>query len=166
MTAVHLSRVTALLVTAALLFVAGCRGPSAADALAAANNTSLKRLSNLYVAFQSRNDWKGPADEAELRSFILGWNPRKLANIGVDPAEIDELFVSARDGEPFQIRYGVPGHVLGSEAPVVFESTGVDGKRMVGFLNMTTMEVDEAEYSRLWSGEADEVNASTTESTR
>jgi hypothetical protein len=78
-----------------------------------------------------------------------------LANIGVDPAALDQLFVSGRDGEPFRVRYGVPGHILGSNAPVVFESSGVDGKRIVGFLNMTTQEVDNVEYERLWSGAAD-----------
>lgn len=136
-------------------FAQGCGGPDPGDLLAQANDTNVQRLANLYSAFQSRNDWRGPTDEAELKAFLNGWNPRKLQNIGIDPGSIETVFVSGRDGEPFKVRYGVPGHIMGSNAPVVFEATGVDGMRMVGFLNMTKREVDAAEYDRLWSGEAD-----------
>ncbi len=128
----------------------GCGGPTAEDLLAAANDNNIKRVTNLYAAFQSRHNWKGPKDEADFKSFLNNWNPKKLSNIGVDPNAIEEVFISNRDGEPFKIRYGIPGHVLGSDDPVAFETTGVDGKRMVGFLNMTTKEVDAAEYDSLW----------------
>ena len=133
----------------------GCGSPDPADLLAEANDTNIQRLANLYQAYQSRHNWRGPQDEEEFKTFLKGWNPEKLARIGVDPKAIDDVFISARDGQPFKIRYGVPGHVLGSDAPVVFEATGVDGRRMVGFLNMTSREVDAEEYDRLWSGAAD-----------
>jgi len=133
----------------------GCGGPDAANLLAEANDSNIQRLANVYGAYQSRNDWKGPADEAEFKAFLNAWNPKKLENIGVDPGKIDDLFVSSRDGQPFKVRYGVAGHIMGSDAAVVFESTGVSGKRMVGLLNMTTREVDAAEYERLWSGNLD-----------
>lgn len=134
-------------------FCVGCAETDPADLLAAANDSNIQRLANLYEAFQSRHNWRGPKDEESFKSFLKGWNPKKLANIGVNQAELDEVFISSRDGEPFKVRYGVPGHIMGSEAAVVFESTGVDGQRMVGFLNMTTREVDAAEYDRLWSGD-------------
>ena len=138
-----------------LAHAVGCGGPDPADLLAEANNDNVARLSNLYQAFQSRHDWRGPSDEAEFKAFLNGWNPKKLEAIGVAPGTIDATFVSTRDGEPFKVRYGVPGHIMGSSAPVVFEATGVDGKRMVGFLDMQSREVDEAEYDRLWSGQTD-----------
>ena len=130
----------------------GCGSVDPTDLLAQANATNIQRLSNLYEAFQSRNRWRGPKDEEDFKNFLTNWNPQKLRNIGVDPAMIDQLFVSARDGEPFKVRYGVPGNIMGSSEPVVFEATGVDGKRMVGFLNMTHREVDQAEYDQLWDG--------------
>ena len=141
----------------------GCsRDPE--DMLAAANDSNIQRLANLYLAYQSRNDWRGPSDEAEFKEFLNGWNPKKLTAIGVDPGAIDELFTSSRDDEPFKVRYGIPGHIMGSDAPVVFESTGVQGKRMVGFLNMTIREVGEAEYGQLWSGALDpEQNTAATQ---
>lgn len=138
-----------------LALTLGCGGPEAGDLLAQANGDNVARLSNLYQAFQSRHDWRGPADEAEFKAFLNGWNPKKLEAIGVAPGAIDEVFVSPRDGEPFKVRYGVPGHIMGSSAAVVFEATGVGGKREVGFLDMSSREVDEAEYERLWSGQSD-----------
>lgn len=136
-------------------FSLGCGDRDPTDLLAAANDSNIQRLANLYEAFQSRHNWRGPKDEEDFKSFLKGWNPKKLTSIGADPNAIDDLFVSDRDGEPFKIRYGVPGHIMGSDAAVVFETTGVDGLRMVGFLNMTKREVDATEYDRLWSGAAD-----------
>jgi hypothetical protein len=133
----------------------GCGGADPADLLAAANDSNVQRLANLYEAFQSRHNWRGPKDEEEFKSFLKGWNPKKLSNIGVDPNAVDDVFISSRDGKSFKVRYGVPGHIMGSNAAVVFETIGVDGRRMVGFLNMTKREVDNAEYDRLWSGAVD-----------
>jgi hypothetical protein len=133
----------------------GCGGADPADLLAAANDSNVQRLANLYEAFQSRHNWRGPKDEEEFKSFLKGWNPKKLSNIGVDPNAVGDVFISSRDGEPFKVRYGVPGHIMGSNAAVVFETIGVDGRRMVGFLNITKREVDNAEYDRLWSGTVD-----------
>ena len=121
-------------------------------ALAKANDSNIKRLSNLYFSFQMKNDWKGPKDEKEFKDFLNKLSPTKLERIGIDPSTVDQLFVNERDGEPFKIRYSVPGSAMGSSEAVVFEATGVDGKRMVGFLNMAVREVDESEYESLWSG--------------
>jgi hypothetical protein len=132
-------------------FVTGCsNGNNAESALASANGTNLQRLSNLYMGFQSENNWRGPADEAEFKKFLHSYNPANLQRIGIDPSKIDELFISERDGQPFKIRYGVPGNVMGSSEPVVFEATGDGSTRLVGFLNMTQREVDAAEYDALW----------------
>ena len=138
-----------LLTTSCLI---GCGVSDPNDLLAAANDSNIQRVANLYEAFQSRHDWRGPKDEEEFKSFLKNWNSKKLSNIGVDPNAIDEVFISPRDGEPFRIRYNIPGNILGSQSPIVFEATGVDGRRMVGFLNMTSREVEADEYDQLWSG--------------
>lgn len=130
----------------------GCSETDPKDLLAEANDQNIQRLANLYEAYQSRHNWRGPKSEEELKSFLKSWNPQKLANIGVEPGTVDQVFVSERDGQPFKVRYGVPGNIMGSDAPVVFEATGIEGMRMVGFLNMTSREVDAAEYEELWSG--------------
>jgi hypothetical protein len=136
-----------------LAAIAGCGGGSDGHAkLAEVNSNSMQRLANLYFTFQLEHDLRGPKDEAEFRSFIAGINPEKLKLVGVDPGAIDVLFVSPRDNQPFKIRYGVRGSAMGSSEPVIFEAVGVDGKREVGFLNMTQREVDAAEYDQLLVG--------------
>jgi hypothetical protein len=135
----------------------GCSSHTDPDsAIAKVNTTNLQRLANLYFTFQSQHEWHGPADEAEFKKFLRECNPRKLTRIGVDPNDLDKLFVNERDGQPFKIRYGVPGSAMGSSAPVIFEATG-DGKgRLVGFLDMQQREVDESEYQSLWSAKVDQ----------
>lgn len=131
----------------------GCGGEVDPDAaIAKVNETNIQRLSNLYFAYQMKHDWRGPNEEAAFKDFIRHYAPRKLERIGIDPDAIDAIFVSERDGQPFQIRYSVVGSPMGSSEPVVFEKAGVGGKRMVGFLNMEQREVDGREYNDLWEG--------------
>jgi hypothetical protein len=145
----------ALIALAVVTFAVGCGGGQDPDAaVARANSTNLQRLANLYFAFQSEHEWRGPKDEAEFKTYIGAFDKSKLARINVDPGAIDGLFVCERDGQPFKIRYGVPGSAMSSSAPVVFEAKGVDGKFQVGLLNMTQREVEQAEYDQLWAGKA------------
>jgi hypothetical protein len=148
--------IASLLLTTLLLALAtGCSsGDNAASALASANNSNIQRLANLYVAFQSEHDWRGPNDETEFKTYLSSVAPAKLERIGIDPNNLDALFISERDSQPFAIRYGVRGSVMGSAEPVIFEATGDGNGRLVGFLNMTEREVDPTEYDTLKSGQA------------
>ena len=137
-----------------LITAIGCRQSSPESTLASLNESNVQRLVNLYFAYQKKHDFNGPKDEQAFRQFVQGISLEKLQRIGVDPASIDGIFVSERDGQPFKIRYRIKGSMMGSQDPVVFESQGADGKRMVGFLNMTQREVDAAEYDQLWAGKA------------
>lgn len=141
----------AFVAAAAMIFTAGCGSPDPTSALMKANEKNIQKLSNLYFTYQMKNGWRGPENETDFKSFLNNYNPKKLERIGITTADVDGLFVSERDGEPFKIRYGVPGSAMGSTAPVVFESVGVGGKRLVGCLNMEQKEVDESEYDRLWN---------------
>jgi hypothetical protein len=142
--------VSVLLLAVSLL--TGCGSSVDPDsAVAAANSNNIQRLTNLYQAYQSENGWLGPADDALLKDFIRGLPPKTLTRISVDAGNVDAIFVSERDGKPFKLRYKVVGSMMGSTEPVVFESEGVGGKRMVGFLNMTQRDVDSAEYDSLFA---------------
>ena len=156
----HMLRCSGLLVL--VLVVSGCGKTDPNDAVAAVNDTNMKKLANLYFTYQMKNNWEGPSTEEEFRQFIQSFNAGKLARIGIDPSAVDGLFVNDRDGKPFKIRYGVRGSAMGSTAPVVFEEEGVNGKFLVGFLNMEQREVERYEYEQLWS----ENGANTTEGQR
>jgi len=140
----------ALLMLVSLASLTGCGSRNTPeDAIANVNKTNIQRLTNLYVMYQMKNNFKGPKDEATFKAFLKNVKSETLGSMGVTPDSIDELFICERDGEPFNIRYGVPTTTRGSKEPVVFQKTGSGGKRMVGFLNMVQREVDEAEYDSL-----------------
>ncbi len=124
--------------------------------IADANDSNVKRLATMYSFFHTLNKFKGPKDEAELRSFIEAQDPKRLSLADIDATKLDELFVSERDGEPFVVRYGVDTIIRGPSLPVIFESLGVDGTRQVGFCNGSMKEVDNEEYDRLLAGKADD----------
>ena len=151
---VRSSWITLLLCGFLISSLAGCgsSGKDPIEELRAVNERNIQRITNLYGAYQSRSNWRGPEDEAEFKSFLKGFNPKRFTRLGIDPNKIEDLFISERDGEHFKIRYGVAGSMMGSDDPVVFEAVGIDGKREVGFLNMVTREVEAAEYDNLWAG--------------
>ena len=131
----------------------GCSSANNESTLASLNDQNIKRLVNLYFLFQSSHEWRGPDDESEFKEFIKGTPSRKLKRIGIDVGSLDDLFINERDGKPFTIRYGVEGNMMGCSKPVVFETDGVRGKKMVGFLDMIQREVEPDEYEKLLSGE-------------
>jgi hypothetical protein len=141
-----------------LAIFAGCssNGESSktVKAVAALNNDNIQRLSNLYLGYLLRHSWQGPKDEVALKTFVLHeMDPKKLEMMQIDPFKIDNLFVSPRDQKPFKIKYGV-NSLPGANVPVVFEETGVGGRRQVGFTGPIVEEVDEKRYGELWDEKA------------
>ena len=94
----------------------------------------------------------GPENEEVFKKFLRDADPARMERMGVSVNDIDSLFVSERDNEPFQIRYEIQGSPRGCAEPAIFEATGSGGKRMVAFLNMSQKEVEELEYDQLWEG--------------
>ena len=135
-----------------VLGVIGCSESGPANAVAAANDSNVKRLSNLYQSLASRNGWRGPKDETEFKEFIRTFPAHRLELMGVDPSQVDALFVSDRDGQPFQVKYGIDSG-LGAVIAVVFEQQGKDGMKLVGFTDGSVQSVDESRYQQLF-GEA------------
>lgn len=135
------------------LFNSGCGSSGAGDAaIRNANQTNIQRLTNLYARFQLTHGGKGPASEAEFRKFIEGLDAQTLGNIGVELANLDKLFQSERDSEPFLIRYAIAGNTRGSNDAIVFETEGKEGKRQVGFTSLAIREVDGTEFDSLKTG--------------
>jgi hypothetical protein len=121
------------------------------SAIASYNNANIKRLTNLYSAYQAAHSFQGPTDEASLKSFVKEQAPWRLQLMQVDADKLDDLFVSERDHKPFKVKYGVvsgPGAVNA----LVFEQDGVSSKRQVGLNGGTVEEADEAQYKEMWEG--------------
>lgn len=136
----------------ALAGLAGCSSDHTAQDVAAMNKSNIQRLANLYSAFQTYRNGRGPSNENEFKNFIANFDAEKLAMMGVKPDDLNALFTSERDGKVFKVRYNVGGG-RGSVDAVAFEQVGKDGKRQVAFTGTTKVdEVDDATYQQLWAG--------------
>jgi len=143
-----LSGLTALVFGLALM---GCRD-AVSNQVGAMNKSNIQRVSNLYAGYQNMvGAGKGPKDEASFKEWVKQYDPAKLNMMGIDPAKIDDVFKSERDGQPFVFRFSVPGG-RGAVAAVTFEHTGKDGKRQVGYTGGNVEEVDDAKYKDLLAG--------------
>lgn len=148
-----------LVLSISMVSMAGCADNDPRDKVAAMNDLNIKRVANLYTAYQFRHGFAGPKDEAALLDFIQhGMSPEKLRMMQVDVSQVEGLLTSDRDGRPFKIKYGVPGGI-GVVTPVVFEEVGKEGKRQVGFTGGTVEEVDDARYAQLLGAQASSAEA-------
>lgn len=125
----------------------GSKLSPAEQKIADRNKTNMNRLCNMYTLYQSKHGWQGPADEAALKKFIKEQEPVVLKRMGIE--DVDAIFVSEVDEQPFEIKWAVAGSQRGDAVPIVFEKTGKDGKRRVGFTRPPIKEVDDAEYKKL-----------------
>jgi hypothetical protein len=133
-----------------LVLAVGCsQDRQVAGIVAAKNDSNLKRLANLYQSYQLRHSSQGPKDEAAFKGYIQYDMPaHRLEMMQIDPNNLDALFVSERDGQPFRVRYGVGGGA-GWVVAVVFEQQGVGGEKQVGFTDGTVESADENRYRQL-----------------
>ncbi len=139
----------AALMTCAMV---GCgSGDMVGDAVNNANKTNIARIANVYGMFQMKTPGNpGPKDEAELKKFMQD-NQEVVNAMGIE--DFDAVFTSERDNAPIKVRWGVQGSSRGCYEPVAFETTGVDGVRMVGFCNGTQEEVeDDTTYENMFAG--------------
>ncbi len=140
-----------LCVAVLIVSATSCSTDKVAGIVAEHNNSSMKRTVNLYSAYQLANGWQGPRDENTLRQYVTdgGLPDKSLQWMGIDPKNLDSLFISDRDKKPFKIRWGVTGG-RGVVDAIVFEDTGMDGKKLVAFNGVIVEEEDDAHYKDLW----------------
>ena len=136
------SRLACVLVIGAVLYpvLAGCDGGGTAGVKQ--EESSLKKLALFYGPYQGQHEGALPPDEQALKEFI------KAQGI----TDVDALFVSERDKQPYVILYA--GETLGTEGPggspvVAYEKYGVGGKRYVASTLGAVEEVDDAKF-REW----------------
>ena len=138
-----------LLVAMMPCLLAGCGGPNPGDIVAAMNDSNIRKVANLYMAYQIRHGMVGPKDEDTFKQFIQNEMPaEKLEMMNVDPSGVDALLVSETTNQPFEVIYGLRGSTMAVLA-VAFDQPGENGKRRVGFTNAPAREVDEQQYVQL-----------------
>jgi len=105
--------------------------PALKAAVLRANSTNGKRLATLYSRYHARF-FSGPRDETAFKKFIADRPVAELEELGVSSGDIEALFVSERDKQPFFIRYGLSLTDARSRA-MVLESEGLNGTALILF---------------------------------
>ena len=109
----------------------------------------MQSLAIMYASYLSHNGGKLPPNETELKKFISATGKSFLAERKI--ANLDELFVSPRDGQRLLVGYGTEKLVRGfSTDPIVaHEQTGVKGMRLVAFPSGAVVEVSPEMFGKL-----------------
>lgn len=114
-------------------------------------DTNLGWLGNLYGQYIGDNQGHTPKNIEEFRKYVeTRSSADELARLNVSNA--NELFVSPRDGKPFQmVSYAKLPPPVGGEPPpiVLYESAGKDGKRVVAFPGGGTQTMAEEELQKI-----------------
>jgi len=136
---------------AILLLLVGCTSSDEiARTVQAKNDSHIKQSANLYYGYQRTHGWRGPSDESTLKQFTqTALDPKKLVNMTITCDNLDDIFVSERDHEPFRVKYSLEGNPSVASA-VVFEDKGIGGQRQVAFSSGTVQVVTDDEYQKLW----------------
>ncbi len=128
---------------ATLVFgVTGCGKPQAVKG----TGSTIKPLSILFFRYTAQHRGQTPLNREELEKFINAQGPTELEVLGAK--DMNDLFTSARDQQPYIVRYGVtvPPPGPGGPTVVAYETKGVSGRWLVAF---STAGVDEVDASKL-----------------
>ena len=89
-------------------------------------------------------------NEEEFKRYInsLDTATQDRIRAGSGAANMDELFISERDGQPYVIFYGQPPAGVANDL-VAYEQKGVAGNRFVGYGLGAVAEVDEQRFNEL-----------------
>lgn len=139
-----LPRCRPVVIAAALL--AGCDAPPTGTTDPPAK-LRLERIVSFYRYYQADRK-QPPPDEKALKEYVRGLPAEKKQGFGMTD-DLDQLFVSPRDGKPFAVRYKVridPG--AGSEA-VAWEKDGQNGGRFVALMMGYVQEYADADFKGL-----------------
>ncbi|MCI0333491.1 MAG: hypothetical protein L0228_09740 [Planctomycetes bacterium] len=137
-------RLTALAVAGALVGLSGCSSHVETKRALTAETSNLKPLSILYGQYTSRNENRAPANEADFKKFIQTSGQWMLEQFKTD---IDTLFVSSRDGQPYVVFYR--DNPPPASGIVAYERVGVGGERLVAQPFGGVEAVDDARFREL-----------------
>jgi hypothetical protein len=121
-----------ILLAVVLGFLPGCsRGPTKTDL--APEEKHILKLAALYSEFRGKNG-RGPNNLEELKTFARGLSKEDLASRNID--DLDKAFISPRDNQPYKVVGAQAARRPAQGGPpmpmvVIYEATGVNGKRMV-----------------------------------
>jgi hypothetical protein len=105
---------------------------------------NLRQLAVAYSQYAGMNRGVGPGDEQALKEFIAGQSGGEF--------DVNAMFASTRDGQPYVVLYGRQARLPRSDVPpdlIAYEHTGVDGQRYVAFGGGAMETLDEESLAKL-----------------
>jgi hypothetical protein len=136
-----------LLFAPVLLVLAGCT-----DQGAETTTAKLQKIGNFYGPYCMAHALRGPASETEFRDYIKKCPSLQLQTLEVNPDDLDPLFKSDRDQQPFVMRFGLSLAGAGGKASkdvFAYEREGRGGKRLALYTTGRVELVDEAAVKAL-----------------
>lgn len=139
-------RIPCLIALLVVFLTGGCSDPGRPNQ--AEESSSLKPLATFYGKFVNQHGGKAPGSEAEFKAFLKEPKNAESLRLEFQVADIDAMFVSPRDNQPYVVTYGTLAGPPGpGGAPVVaHEKTGVEGRRFVASALGAVEDVDEARF--------------------
>jgi hypothetical protein len=131
----------------ALFVLSGCSSQEAKES----SDRAASHLNWLLrIRTQAMSRGQLPKSEEEFKRYIhsLDTATQDRIKAGAGVSNVDELFISERDGQPYVIFYGPPPAGVAPNL-VAYERTGVDGKRYVADNVGAVGEVDEQGFAEL-----------------
>lgn len=142
------------IISGALLFAILLTSCRRASGPIAQEQTNLSWLASMYGMYIAQHQGRAPKNLDELHKFVeQSTTADQLARLKV--ANVNELFVSPRDGKPFAlVSYDKMPALKGGEPPpvVLYEAQGQNGKRAIAYVSGGTggtRTVDEQEFQKM-----------------
>ena len=123
-----------------LFYHVGC-GSNTSGVTQTDTKTQIERLFNLYKSYTDTKQ-KGPANEKALKEYARELSDKQLDELLIG-RDIESIFVSPRDKEPFQIVYGQTLSGGGEPVAVIYEKTGQNGLKYAALSMGYSEEYDE-----------------------
>ena len=92
-----------MLMTLMSLFVAAAIGCNEHGGGRELHESNLRLIAVLYSQYSSAHEGEAPRDAEDFRAYVQSLGPGVLERAGL--SEMDELFVSTRDGKLFAVKY-------------------------------------------------------------
>lgn len=123
----------------------GCDDPNSIEnAFANASRENVQKCCAMYAIYSTLHDYKGPKSKEEMLSFLSADEKAKvrLERMSMDQSKL-ESYMTGRDGELLEFRWGVDSHPRAPAYVVCWEQLGVEGKIQVGVTGGTIVETDD-----------------------
>ena len=118
----------------------GC-GSNSSGVTQTDTKTQIEHLFNLCKSYVDTKQ-KGPADEKALKEYAKTLSEKQLDELLIGK-DVESIFVSPRDKEPFQIVYGQSLSGGGEPVAVIYEKTGQNGRKYASLSMGYSEEYDE-----------------------